>query len=121
MKFITQVNEPARKEPNEKRATSKEPKGKEVMVESQRDTKGSNTKANKQFLPKFSSQNLGVKCNCMKTMVSKLKEGEDVKLQASKRAFNFDNDRELIIAVEDINQLLSGAWLNISILQVLIL
>ncbi|XP_056688574.1 uncharacterized protein [Spinacia oleracea] len=116
-----EVNEPARKEPNEKRATSKEPKGKEVSVESQRETKGSNTKANKQFLPKFSSQKLGVQCNCMKTMVSKLKEGEDVKLQASKRAFNFDNDRELIIAVEDINQLLSGAWLNISILQVLIL
>ncbi|XP_056695643.1 uncharacterized protein [Spinacia oleracea] len=83
------VNKPASKEPNEKRATSKWPKGKE--------------------------------CNRMKSVISKLKEGEDVKLQGSQREFNFDNDREITIVVEDINQLLSRAWLNISILQVLIL
>ncbi|XP_056689489.1 uncharacterized protein [Spinacia oleracea] len=53
--------------------------------------------------------------------MSKLKEGEDIKLQGSKRAFNLENDREINITVEDINQLLSGAWLNISILQVFIM
>ena len=112
MKIIPQVNKPTSKEPK-----GKGNKGKEIVVGGS-GTKASNTKSKTYFLENYKVQNLSGKCNVMKTMMLGLKEREHVKVHCTKRTFNMEKDFEISVTVEDTDQLLSGAWLNISIIQV---
>ncbi|XP_056687981.1 uncharacterized protein [Spinacia oleracea] len=49
------------------------------------------------------------------------RKGERVKVQGTKRTFNMEKDFEISVTVEDTDQLLSGAWLNISTIQVFVM
>ena len=116
MKIIPQVNKPTSKEPK-----GKGNKGKEIVLgRSGCETKASNTKSKTYFLENYKVQNLSGKCNVMKTMMLGLKEGEHVKVHCTKRTFNMEKDFEISVTVEDTDQLLSGAWLNISIIQIFV-
>ncbi|XP_021713692.1 uncharacterized protein LOC110681857 isoform X2 [Chenopodium quinoa] len=88
------------------------------VVESGRETKESNTNPKKVFLMDYALENLSQKCGSLNSLLSSLPEGETIKVKADAWTFSYEDNKDIIIKREDVNQLLTGAWLNISVLQV---
>lgn len=86
-------------------------------MESGHETKESNTKPKRICLVDYAMQNLTEKFN-MKTLLLKVDQGDTIKVIGAKTTFGYEEERDIIVTVDDVTQLLSGAWLNVSILQV---
>lgn len=88
------------------------------VVESGHETKESNTNPKKVFLMDYALENLSQKCGSLNSLLSSLPEGETIKVKVDAWTFSYEDSKDIIIKREDVNQLLTGAWLNISVLQV---